>query len=227
MEKNTSNQYIIRIEKALETRNVSELRNNLYDLHVDNSLSDFEFFDVIGDIYQRAPVFFMSSIYPRMRHKFSRFRKIFGNEGLQVMDKYILEKFGLDKEEKILIEFKGKISKKVPKKYTFKVFKGSIYVTNHRIIAHGIGFFQISDTIGNSFKSPKKAFDAYLSEFKPCYGFSFPIKNLYNLIPLPGSKNRMLRYFILQKRKITINASKNRDTRDKLLSILNEFQTRE
>ena len=180
MEKIPSNRYRIKIKDALEMRNSSKLYNYLYDLHVDNSLSDFEFFDVIGAIYQRAPMFFMFSIYPKMRVKFSKFRKIFGNEGLQVMDKYILEKVGLDKEEQILFEFRGKISKKVPKKYTFKVFKGSIYVTNHRIIAHGIGFFQLSQAIGNSFKSPRKAFEAYISEFKPCYGYPFPIKNLYD-----------------------------------------------
>ena len=101
-----------------------------------------------------------------------------------------MEKFCLDEGEQIIYELNGKIRQKVPKKYTIKVH-GTIYVTNHRIIAHGIGFFQISDTIGNSFKSPKKAFEAYLSEFKPCYGYSFPIKNLYDLIPLPGSKIRM------------------------------------
>ena len=227
MEKNTSNPHIIRIERALEMKKSSELRDHLYALHFDNSLSDFEFFDVIGNIYQRAPVFFMSKFFNRMRHKISKFRKNFGNEGLQVMDKYILEKFGLEKEEKILFEFKGKISIRKPKKYKFKVFKGPIYVTNHRIIAHGQGMFEIDQNIGMAFKRPMKAFAAHLSEFQPCYGYSFPIKNLYNLIPLRESKNRMLKYLILEKRKVRITGLRNRDIRDELQAILNEFQKRE
>ena len=56
MEKNTSNQYKIRIEKALEMRNVSELRNNLYDLHVDNSLSDFFLFSLGSKFYRGIPL---------------------------------------------------------------------------------------------------------------------------------------------------------------------------
>ncbi len=230
IEKNTSNQYIIRIEKALEKRNVSELCNNLFDLHIDNSLSDFEFFDVIGDIYQQAPAFFMLKIYPKIRRKFG---KIYRNEGMRVMDKYILEKFCLDEGEQIKHEFYGTLKLKVPKKYVIRIINGTFYVTNRRIIAQGkLGFDldlstgqAILEFGGGSTKNPKKALKHYISSSKSCYGYSIPIKNLYKLIRFTtGSKIKKLSYLVPQKTKITINISKKDNIGDKLLTILNEFQ---
>ena len=232
MEKNTSNQYIIRIEKALEKRNVSELCNNLFDLHVDNSLSDFEFFDVIGDIYQQAPAFFMLKIYPKIRRKFG---KIYKNEGMRVMDKHILEKYCLDEGEKIIHEFSGTSKLKVPKKYVIRIINGTFYVTNLRIIAQGkLGFdldLAAGQTIlefgGGSTKNPKKALKQYISGSKSCYGYSFPIKNLFKLNRFTtGSKIKKLSYLVPQRTKITINISKKEGVGDKLYEILNEFQTR-
>jgi len=226
MEKNSSNPHIIRIEKALSMSNSSELRNHLYALQIDNSLSDFEFFDVIGEIYQRKPTFFMLNIYPKIRHKF---RKVYGNEGIQVMDKYILEKFCLDEGEQILFEFGGEILQTVHKSFKFEVNKGIIYVTNHRLIAHGMCLFTLIVGAGNerSFRSYISTDHSYL---KPCYGYSFPIKNLYSLTPLSHfqrhNKKQKLTYFSIG-RKIEINISKKVGTGDKFLEILNEFQTRE
>jgi len=233
MEKNTSNQYIIRIEKALEKRNVSELCNNLFDLHVDNSLSDFEFFDVIGDIYQQAPAFFMLKIYPKIRRKFG---KIYRNEGMLVMDKYILEKFCLDEGEQIKHEFYGTVKLKVPKKYVIRIINGTFYVTNRRIIAQGkLGFDldlstgqAILEFGGGSTKNPKKALKHYISSSKSCYGYSIPIKNLYKLNRFTtGSKIKKLSYLVPQKTKITINISKKEGIGEKLYEILNDFQARE
>lgn len=217
MDKNISNRYIIWIRKALLMRKPSgvEIRGSLYALQAENSLSNFEFFDVIGEIYQRKPVFFMLSIYPKIRHKFG---KVFGNEGLQVMDKYILEKFCLKKGEQIIHEFKGTIKKKIPQKYMAKVVNGTIYVTNRRIIAQGSLVFE-------SHQSTGEAKFGYIFGSKPCYGYLFPIKNLYKLTPLSGSKNRKLSYFGLRKSKITINVPKKEITLDKLHAFLNDFQT--
>lgn len=233
MEKNTSNQYIIRIEKALERRNASELCNNLFDLHVDNSLSDFEFFDVIGDIYQQAPAFFMLKIYPKIRRKFG---KIYRNEGMRVMDKYILEKFCLDEGEQIKHEFYGTVKLKVPKKYVIRIINGTFYVTNRRIIAQGkLGFDldlstgqAILEFGGGSTKNPKKALKHYISSSKSCFGYSIPIKNLYKLNRFTtDSKIKKLSYLVPQKTKITINISKKEGIGEKLYEILNDFQARE
>lgn len=233
MEKIPSNRYRIKIKDALEMRNSSELRNHLYALQIDNSLSDFEFFDVIGDIYRRAPVFFMLEIYPKIK---SKFRKVYGNEGSRVMDKYILEKFGLDEGEQILFEFDGEILLTALKQFKFEVNKGRIFVTNHRLIAHGNCLFTLNVGVVS-----QRAFKVHLSAghsyFKPCYGYSFPTKNLSSLTPLSNfqrqNKKRKLTYFSAEKIeyfsavKIEINISKKENTLDRLYEILNEFQMRD
>ena len=234
MDKNTSNYYRIRIEKALLMRKPSKdgILKCLYALQAENSLPTFEFFDVIGEIYQQKPAFFMLSIYPKIRRKFG---KIYRNEGMRVMDKYILEKFCLDEREQIINEFYGTLKLKVPKKYVIRIINGSIYVTNQRIIAQGKLGFDLDLSAGQSFleiggstKNPKKAKIAYISSTAPCYGYSFPIKNLYNLNRFTsGSKIRKLSYLVPQKRKITINISKKEGTGDKLHEILNSIQQRE
>jgi len=232
MEKNTSNQYIIRIKNALERKKPSgvEIRDYLTTLQVDKSLSTFEFFDVVGETYQLNPTFFMLSIYPKMRRKFG---KIYKNEGMRVMDKYILEKFCLDEGEQIKHEFYGTVKLKVPKKYVIRIINGTFYVTNRRIIAQGkLGFDlnlstgqAILEFGGGSTKNPKKALKHYISSLKSCYGYSIPIKNLYRLLRFTsGSKIRKLSYLVPQKTKITINISKKEGIGDKLHAFLNDFQ---
>ena len=232
MEKNTSNQYIIRIKNALERKKPSgvEIRDYLTTLQADKSLSTFEFFDVVGETYQLNPTFFMLSIYPKMRRKFG---KIYKNEGMRVMDKHILEKFCLDKGEQIKHEFYGTSKLKVPKKYVIRIINGTFYVTNRRIIAQGKLSFDLDlsagQTIlefgGGSTKNPKKALKQYISGSKSCYGYSFPIKNLYKLNRFTsGSKIKKLSYLIPKRTKITINISKKDGVGDKLYEILNEFQ---
>jgi fructosamine-3-kinase len=239
IETNTPNQVMDSIKRALEMRKPSqmEILANLYTLQANNSLSNFEFFDKIGETYQLNPMFFMLSIYPKIRRKFS---KIYGDEGTRVMHKYILEKFCLDKGEQIIYELNGKIRQKVPKKYTINVLHGTIYLTNYRIVAHGkFAFIPYQSTggvifdlcIGGSSKAPKEAKIAYISRSTPCYGYSFPIKNLYGLINPSAFNNHNLSYSVKQDEnlynddcRITIDASKKEDYGDKLFAILDKFQ---
>ena len=234
MEKNTSNQHMIRIKNVLERKKPSgaEIRGYLTTLQADKSLPPFEFFDVVGETYQLNPTFFMLSIYPKIRRKFG---KIYKNEGMRVMDKHILEKYCLDEGEKIIHEFSGTSKLKVPKKYVIRIINGTFYVTNLRIIAQGkLGFdldLAAGQTIlefgGGSTKNPKKALKQYISGSKSCYGYSFPIKNLFKLNRFTtGSKIKKLSYLVPQRTKITINISKKEGVGDKLYEILNEFQTR-
>jgi len=233
IETNTPNQVMDRIKKALEMRKASkaEILTDLYALQANNSLSNFEFFDLIGETYQLNPKFFMLSIYPKIRYKFS---KIYGDEGMSVMNKYILEKFCLDEGEQIIYELNGKIRQKVPKKYTIKILHGTIYVTNSRIIAHGKFEFRLYQSageaifLGGSTKSPKKAKNAYFSSSGPCYGYQFPIKNLHYLY---NYNNRNLSYSVKQDDNIvsdtiTIFVSKKEHHGDKLFAILDKFQIR-
>jgi len=228
IETNTPNQVMDRIKKALEMRkpSITDILADLYTLQANNSLSNFEFFDIIGKTYQLNPKFFMLSIYPKIRPKFS---KIYGDEGMLVMHKYILEKFCLDEGEQIIYELNGKIRQKVPKKYTINILHGIIYVTNSRIIAQGKFKFELYQSAGavifGSTKSPKKAKIAYFSSSRPCYGYQFPIKNLHYLY---NYNNRNLSYSVNDKRvsTITIFVSKKEHHGDKLFTILDKFQIR-
>jgi len=227
IETDTPNQVMDRIKKALEMRkpSITEILANLYTLQANNSLSNFEFFDRIGETYQLNPKFFMLSIYPKIRLKLS---KIYGDEGMRVMNKYILEKSCLDEGEQIIYELNGTIRQKFLKKYTIKVLHGTIYVTNSRIIAHGKFEFRLYQSAGavifGTTKSPKKAKIAYISRSGPCYGYPFPIKNLH------GLRHYELSYSVKHYNKIvsriTIIASKKEEHRDKLFAILDKFQIR-
>ncbi|MHA1479642.1 MAG: hypothetical protein ACTSPU_15730 [Promethearchaeota archaeon] len=239
MEKNSSNRYIIKIEKALEELQSSlkkslfskrkicgELRNNVFALQADNSLSDPEFFDVIGEICQRKPMFFMLWIYPKMRDKL---RKVYGNEGLRVMDKYILEKFCLDEGERIIHEFNGTLKLKAAKKYVIRINNGYVYVTNHRIVAQGKISLDtdysakqaVLEFAGISTKTPLGAKIAYLSGSKPCYGYYFG--GVKHISYLSFEKKRKLTYSVLSEEiDITINVSKKDNTGDKLYQILDK-----
>ena len=230
IETNTPNQVLDRIKKALKMRkpSIAEILSYLYILQSTNSLSNFEFFDIIGQTFQLSPKFFMLSIYPNIRGKF---RKIYGDEEMQVMNKNILEKFCLDEGEQLIYELNEVIRKKVPKKYTIKVLHGTIYITNYRIIAHGKFVFELELAIGGSFKNPKEAKIAYISNSTPCYGYLFPIKNLHGLINPSAFNNHNLSYSVKQDEdlysddcRITIVASKKEDHGDKLFAILDKFQ---
>jgi hypothetical protein len=230
IETNTPNQVLDRIKKALkiEKPSIAEILSYLYILQATNSLSNFEFFDIIGQTFRMSPKFFMLSIYPNIR---SKFRKIYGDEGMQVMNKNILEKFCLDEGEQIIYELNGTIGKKVPKKYTIKVLHGTIYVTNYRIVVHGKLVFELEVDTGGSFKNPKEAKIAYISNSTPCYGYSFPIKNLHGLINPSAFNNYNLSYSVKQDEnlysddcRITIDASKKEEHGDKLFAILDKFQ---
>lgn len=230
MEKNSSNRYRMWIENLMMRPSKGDILKFFYTLQADDSLSNFDFFDIIGEIYQREPTFFMLKIYPKIRRKFG---KIYRNEGMRVMDKYILEKFCLNEGEQIKHEFYGSLKLKVPKKYVIRIINGTFYVTNLRIIAQGkLGFDldlsagqAILEFGGGSTKNPKKALKHYISSSKSCYGYSFPIKNLYKLNRFTsGSKIKKLSYLVPQRTKVTINISKKEGVGEKLHAILNDFQ---
>ncbi len=230
IETNTPNQVLDRIKNALKMKKPSiyEILSYLYILQATKLLSNFEFFDIIGQTFQSNPKFFMLSIYPNIR---SKFRKIYGDEGMQVMNKNILEKFCLDEGEQIIYELNGTIRKKVPKKYTIKVLYGTIYVTNYRIVVHGKFVFEIEVAFGGSFRNPKETKIAYISNSTPCYGYAFPIRNLHGLINPSAFNNHNLSYSVKQDEnlysddcRITIDASKKEDYGEKLFAILDKFQ---
>ena len=226
----TPNQVMDKIEKALEMEKPSreEVLTYLYNLQANESLSNLELFDLIGKTYQLSPVFFMFSIYPKLRSKLS---KIYGDEGMRVMNKHILEKYCLEEGEQILYELDGIIRQKVPKKYAWIMVgnlrqAGTIYITNKRIVAHGRldlspheSFLRVIITDGGGTKDPKKAEKAYINDSAPCYGYEFPINDLHGL----KKDYRKIIYFSGNSR-IKINLSRKEDNGDKLFEILDKFQ---
>ena len=113
MEKNTSNPHIIRIKKALEMKNSSELRNHLYALKVDNSLSDLEFFDILGEIFNLKPKFFTEQLYKDIKKKI---RKLNGDEGVKFMEHYLIKNCGLFSPKHIIDIIKEEYKKADPAK---------------------------------------------------------------------------------------------------------------
>ncbi|MFX0134604.1 MAG: BRCT domain-containing protein [Candidatus Hodarchaeota archaeon] len=161
-------------------------------------LSDSDFFDIIGETFKLNPEFFMKSLYTKIWDKMG---KLYGDEGRRMMERYIIEKFCLYSEEQILYECDGSVEQILSKQYKISVQSGSIFVTNMRIIAQG-KFRKATLTSGMgvlSLLAPLEAFldaitepsktkgikqgliDSSLQQELPCYGYMFPIKNIFDL----------------------------------------------
>ena len=223
----TTNQVMDSIRKALEMRKPSKAKiiKYLYNLQANDSLSDFDFFDIIGKTFQLNRKFFMLSIYPAIR---SKFKKIYGDERIRIMDKYILEKYCLYEEEQIIYELNGTIHQvfKRRNKNNCQVKNGTLYITNYRILAQGKIEFSMSAndkfgmwfiTILYAFNSPKKIEDAYIDHSSNCYGYWFPVKVSPPLI----KDNRKISYFSkISESTITIIPSKKGDHVSKLYEII-------
>ena len=160
-------------------------------------VSDSEFYDIVGETFKSNPTNFMKYIYNDLRHKFSKLNR---DEKRREMDKYIIEKFCLYSGEQILHECDGRIHLMRIKQYTFRVRSGTIFVTNYRIIAQGefkatmwarqygrlteFGGdvrFGLKSQRKKAQRAEKAISDIPDQEELPCYGYIFPIKNLYNL----------------------------------------------
>jgi hypothetical protein len=236
------------IKQELEKPNPS-YKNIISDLlNVPAEYFNFEFYNLVGNIFQLDPGFFMESIYPLLRKKLS---KLYEEQKLKEMEKYILEKFCLHEGEEILYERDGSIQEIFPKSYKIEVLDGIIYVTAHRIIAQGrlrtarmsssgpldlllipIAIASVTpDTGGGRGRrdiKPKYAkeglINASVHQELPCYGYVFPIKKLFNL----HNHKRLITYDIIHdsrlfKYKLSFTSSKTQNSTDKLFNILKSY----
>ncbi|MFX0081246.1 MAG: hypothetical protein ACFE94_05785 [Candidatus Hodarchaeota archaeon] len=134
------------------------------------SVSDFEFYDIVGETFKLNPEFFMNHIYPKMRG-----RKLYKKINKMEMEKYIIEKFCLYEGEQLLYECNSKIKETNPGLYPWRFVStrvkasvdGRIYVTNYRIIANGK--LRERGKIG--------MIEGSTHQELPCYGFQFKITN--------------------------------------------------
>ncbi len=92
-----------KIKNLLEMKKPSKKKilSSLLTLQANDSLSNLEFFDIVGKTYQLNPQYYMFSIYRKL---WSKSRKIYGVEGMKAMEKYIMENFCLNEGEQILYE---------------------------------------------------------------------------------------------------------------------------
>lgn len=226
MELDMKDQAMEKIKNLLNMKKPSKKKilSSLFTLQANDSLSNLEFFNIVGRTYQLNPLYFMFSIYRKL---WSKSRKLYGVEGMKVMEKHIMENYCLNEGEQILYELQGMIRQKVPKKYEWIWAgnlrqPGTIYFTNERIIAHGTfsvnpyeSYFRTVISGGGGTKDPNKAKKHFIQESGPCYGYPFPINDLHDL---QMDKKKVI-YFIGESR-IKINVSKKEGNADKLFEIL-------
>jgi len=208
---------------------------------------DTNFYNLVASIFQLDPEFFMESIYPLFR---KRLGKLYGDQKIKEMEKYIVEKFCLHEGEEILYECDGSTQELLPKSYKIEVLNGTIYVTNSRIIAQGrfrtarMSYSgPLAVTLGIAAGSPttrtrrgrrrdikpkdakKSLISTSIHQELPCYGYVFPIKKLFNL----HHRKRLLTYEIihntrLYRYKLSFTSSKTQNSTDNLFNILKSYK---
>ena len=198
------NQIIDNIKMEFSARrSAKRILKSLYSLRTQEKfqqLTDSEFFDIVGEVFNLNPDFFMKELYKTFRNKMGR---IIGVEKLKEMEKYIIEKFCLYEGEQILYECKGNIKQtelleqKKSGKYKMdswpvkiSVRSGDIFITNYRIIAHGVLKVSGGESTrlwtwtslwvfsGGSKRTERR--DAKIKS-SPLFGYQFPYKNHFGL----------------------------------------------
>jgi len=96
-------------------------------------LSDPEFFEIVGEAFKSDPEFYMENLEGEVR---KRVKKLYGDEKLKEMEKYIINKFCLLEDEQILFETEGRINIYHPP-FKLSIKSAKILVTNYRLIAQG------------------------------------------------------------------------------------------
>lgn len=147
------------------------------------SLSDVDFYDIVGKTFSLNPEYFMKSIYGDSR--------LYQHVDKKEMAKHIVEKYCLYDGEEILYECNGNIVQKNVWKDNVKalVKNAIIFVTNNRIIAQGkldakggadtwlpIFLWGFSGSHRRT-KSKKGISESSSLQELPCYGYQFKTKN--------------------------------------------------
>ena len=144
----------IRNEFGKPKPNSKKILKVLYQLGKDakkQKITDSEFFDTVGETFRMQPERFMNELYPVFME---RIAKIIGVDKRREMERHIIEKFCLLGDERIIYELKGNITQKdlweqkengksknlslSSRAVELSVSSGDIFLTNHRLIAHGL-----------------------------------------------------------------------------------------
>jgi hypothetical protein len=135
------------IKEEFEPSKISAFLSELFPKEENQRLSDSEFFDIVGEAFKSNPEFYMENLDEEVR---KRVKKLYGDEKLKEIVKYIFEKFSLYNGEQILFESEGGIRQlrtaKVEPSGKIKlesapvsvsIKSGNIVVTNYRLIVQG------------------------------------------------------------------------------------------
>ena len=126
------------IKENLNNSKIRTVLKTLYDMA--SELTDSEFYDIVGETFIFDPELFMTKLYNDFMEKMA---KTIGIEKRKEMERYIIEKYSLAEDEKIIYELKGNIiQKELADKDTFQlvisVKDADIFVTSKRLIGHGL-----------------------------------------------------------------------------------------
>ncbi len=207
------NQIVNNIKEEITRSEPSSTRiiNLLYDLRTREeyqTLTDSEFYDIVGETFKLNQDFFMKHIYEKWKNLFFQARVIVNEEE---MGNYIFEKYCFYDGEQILYKFRGKIELTIPSNSMVKVSveTRSIIVTNYRIIAQGtlqasggrnkwgpglIGGLLLWGATGGSKrgKGITGVIESSTQQELPCYGYQFQTKNHIGLV----KKGSSIRYAV-------------------------------
>ena len=224
---------------------IKEIIKILKDIYISikkskSKLTFHQYYNLIGEIFNKDPSFFMEKCYNRF---YSKIGYIMEPKHLLEMEESILNKFCLISGEKLLTSFRGRLTS------NYANADGRIYLTNHRIIAEGeleinstffiaqgipiidipiIMILSIGELFSRKMRKGKKdkvddLMDQILPIKKKCFGYQFPIKNSDDIIT---SKNKIEYYveFVYRKKgkkkslvlviSVTPLKEKNENSRD-------------
>jgi len=190
-------QNVVNIKREIAKSQPSKKRINdlLKDIQLEAN-SDTDYYDIVGEIFRFNPRYYMTSLYPKFKSL--------------DMTRYLVEKFSLYENERIIYEFPGKIKQSNAEDLdpvAVIVKSGTIYVTNLRIIAHGKllaagGASSSPSKLKTAIraqkakkegaKAKKKLLTDSLSQELPCYGYQFISKNHFGL----KKKSKSVKYYI-------------------------------
>ena len=199
------------LKSAIKIGNKREIVSILKNILDSESLSNEDFYDLIGFLLIENPEYFMNKFY-----KFF-LKKIlwrFNSAKLGEMEEYILKKYSFFEGEELLTSFKGRIIQKDTQ------VTGRVYLTNYRVIAHGkfgpttmssIGAAGAgmagggSGTQGSTMAGASMAVNSTIQQYlqkklqgimkqnsqtnKSCYGYQYPIMNAFYIVRKKKSFN--------------------------------------
>jgi len=182
------------------------------------------YYDIVGEIFKFNPHFYMNFIYPKMKSS--------------DMARYIVETSSLYEGERIIYEFRGKITKSKPTSFyqPFIYIRGAtIYVTNYRIIAQGklsvgggkdMSHSALENIIREQrAKKPrerekKSMRNISISQDLPCYGHQFRSRNHFGL----KKKSKSVKYRVFNSSQFWIDPSSRWATSERFYEAITDIK---